>query len=166
MNGTQNLFSMDWIESFDLLNLPINSFSYIVSIISNNIKKSKKELMIKFPETFSEGLARYTNTKVTFKIKDNVTPIFRPKRKVSFAAEASISKELNCLKQIGLLINMVYSEWASTTVYVKNKNKIRAYTDFSTGLNDCLETYYYPLPRQFVKLSGGEEISKLDLSKV
>ena len=30
MNQTQNLFSMDWIELFDLLNQPIKSFCYSV----------------------------------------------------------------------------------------------------------------------------------------
>ena len=49
--------------------------------------------MIKFPETASEGLGRCTKAKATFKIKENVMPIFRPKRKVLFAAEMSINKD-------------------------------------------------------------------------
>ena len=59
-----------------------------------------------------------------------------------------------------------YGEWASPTVYVEKKN-IRACVDFSTGLNDCLETYNYPLPslqNRFAKLSGRKIFSKLDLS--
>ena len=59
------------------------------------------------------------------------------------------------------------SEWESPIVYVKKKNnEIRACTDFSMGLNDCLETYYYPLPSPkdiFVKLNGGKVFSKVDL---
>ena len=72
--------------------------------------------------------------------------ILRLKRKVPFAAKASISKELDCLEKIGVLTKMDYSDWTSPTVYVKKKdNKIRACADFSMGLNDCLETYNYPL---------------------
>ena len=59
-----------------------------------------------------------------------------PKRKVPFAAEASIRKELDRLEQIGVLTKTNYSEWTSAAVYVKNKNKIRAHADFSTVLND------------------------------
>ena len=46
-------------------------------------------------------------------------PIFRPKRKVPFALEVSISKELDCLEEIGMLTKMDYSEWASPSIYVK-----------------------------------------------
>ena len=128
-----------------------------------------KELTIKFPEIFFENLARCTKAKVTFKIKENIMLIFRPKRKVPFAAEASINKELDHLQQKGVLTKTNYSEWASPIIHVKKKNdKIKACTDFSTGLNDCLETYYYPLPSPediLAKLSGGRVFSKLDLSE-
>ena len=65
---------------------------------------------------------------------------------------------------------MNYSEWASLTAYVKKKNnKIKARSDFSMGLNECLETYNYPLlslENIFVKLSGDKVSSKLNLSEV
>ena len=97
-----------------------------------------------------------------------MTPIFRPKRKVPFADEASINKELDRLEQTGMLTKTDYSEWASLTVYVKRKNnKIRACADFSSGLHDCLETYYYSQPSLeniFAKLSSNKIFSKLDLS--
>ena len=51
MNQTQNLFCMDWIESFNLLNQPINLFCYSVSINFNKVEKLKKELMIKLGHT-------------------------------------------------------------------------------------------------------------------
>ena len=132
MNRTQNLFGMDWIES-----------SVIVLPLILTAWKNFKKLMIKFPEIFfSEGLEKRTKSKATLKIKENVTPIFRLERKVPFAAEASISKELDHLDQIGMLTKTDYSELTSPTVYVKKKNnKIRTCADFSTRLNDCLEIY-------------------------
>ena len=51
--------------------------------------------MLKFPEILSW---RHTKTKVTFNIKENAMPIFRSKRKVPVVAEASISKESDCLE--------------------------------------------------------------------
>ena len=38
------MFGMDWIESFDLLNQPINSFCYSVSVNSNSIEKIFKRI--------------------------------------------------------------------------------------------------------------------------
>ena len=131
---------MNWIELCNLLKQPINSFYNSVGINSNSVEKSRKELMLNFLKFF-EGLGKCTKAKVTFKIKVNVMPISRPKRKVPFAAETFISKKLDCLEQIGLLTKVDYSEWASPTVYMKKKNsKIWSFRDFSTGLNNCLET--------------------------
>ena len=86
--------------------------------------------------------------------------------------KAPLAKDLDCLEQIGVLTKTDYREWASPTVYVNNNNnnnnEIRTSADFSTGLNDCLETYNYPLPSPrdiFAKLSGGKVFSKLDLSE-
>ena len=127
MNQTQNLFCMEWIGSFNLLNQPINSFSYSVSLNTNKVEKSKKELMIQFPEIFSEGLRKCSKAKATFKIEEDVMPNFSPKRKVHFATEGSINKELDSLEKIGMLTKMDYSEWANPTVYMKKKvDKIRA----------------------------------------
>ena len=94
---------MDWIESFHFLNQQIHSFCYNVSI--NSVEKNFK-LKIKFPEIFPEGLGRSSKVKATFKIKGNVSPILRPKRKVPFAAEATINKELDHLEEIGM-----YPKW-------------------------------------------------------
>ncbi|GAB1597522.1 uncharacterized protein K02A2.6-like, partial [Argonauta hians] len=59
-------------------------------------------------------------------------------------------------------------EWAAPTVYVKKKSRdIRVCADFSTGLNEALEDYNYPLPSPediFTKLNGGKVFSKVDLS--
>ena len=51
---------MNWIESFNLLNQPINPSDYSGSVHSNSVEKFKKELIIKFPGSFSEYLGRCT----------------------------------------------------------------------------------------------------------
>ena len=48
----------------------------------------------------------------------------------------------------------------------KKNNKIRLCANYSTGPNDCLKTYKYPLPSSeeiFTKRNGGKIFSKLDL---
>ena len=80
--------------------------------------------MRKFPESFSEDIGSYTKAKATFKIKENLMLIFKPKRKVLFTAKAFISKGLDRFEQIGALTKIDNSEWTSPTVYVKNKMKL------------------------------------------
>ena len=73
--------------------------------------KFLKELMIKFPEFFSEGLEKCTKTKAIFKLK----------RMRRLLLGTSISKKLDCLEQIGMLTKTDYSEWACSTVHMKKK---------------------------------------------
>ena len=161
MNRTQDLFSMDWIESFDLLIRSINSFCYSVSVNSYNIEKLK-ELIITFPD----GLGRCAQKLKWYSKLKNVMPILGQKEKYLLPLKPPpISKELDCLEQIDMLIKMNYNEWASPTVYLKKKNnKIGACTNFSMGLKDCLETYNYPLPNLediFAKTEWWQSILKI-----
>ena len=50
-------------------------YGFITS--SNKLKKEKK-----IPEIFSEGLGFRSKVKAKFELKENVTPVFRPKRQV------------------------------------------------------------------------------------
>ena len=101
-------------------------------------------------------------------MKDGAQLIFKKKRNVPCAALQQINKELDRLKQTGILSKTDFSEWAAPTVHVKKKsNQIRICADFSTGLNDALQDHHYPLPNPeeiFNKLNGGKIFSKIDLS--
>ena len=79
---------MNWIEVFNL-----NSFCNTTRINLNYGEKFKGKLRTKFPEIFSEGLGKCKKVKVSFRLKENITPIFRPKRRVPFL----------CVKEIGVL---------------------------------------------------------------
>ena len=89
------------------------------------------------------------------------------KRSIPFAAIDNIDKELERLKQCGLLSKVDYSDWAAPVVYVKKKSReIHVCADFSTGLNSAIEAHHYPLPSPeeiFRKLNGGRYFSKIDL---
>ena len=67
-----------------------------------------------------------------------------------------IDEELNRLEQMGVLSKTESSKWASPTVCVIKKcEEICVCADFSTGLNNALKDYHYPLLRPeeiFVKL--------------
>ena len=64
------------MEEFVLFNVPINSFCNKVDGTTTSSDKLKKELKIKFPEIFSEGLGFFSKVKAKFEVKENVMPVF------------------------------------------------------------------------------------------
>ena len=150
-------------QTFNLWKLPINFFCNKINVSSfkNRITENViKDLKIKFPQVFSEGLGICKRTEAKFEVKENAKPIFKRKRNVPFGALEQIDKELERLENLGVISRIEFSEWASPVVYVKKKNnKIRMCADFSTGQNDCLRDHTYPLPSPediFASLNGGK----------
>ena len=103
MDRSQNLFSMDWMELFDLFNISIKPFCNNVDGSSNNTKKLKRECKSNFPEFFSNGLGFCTKIKAKFELKEDAAPIFWLKRQVLFAALVNIDKELERLEKFGVI---------------------------------------------------------------
>ena len=172
LQNVSNLFGTDWIVLFNLWELPINPFCNKINVSSpfkNRVTENMiKDLKIKFPQVFSEGLGICKKTEAKFEVKESAKPIFKRKRNVPFGALEQIDKELERLENLGIISGIEFSEWACPVVYVKKKNnKIRTCADFLTGQNDCLRdhTYYLPSPEDvFASFNGGKIFSKLDLS--
>ena len=163
------LFGVDWIVLFNLWERPVSSFcNRLDTVKSNQMETFLGELRSEFPRVFSEGLGHCVKTEAKFKLKENATPVFKPKRNVPFSSMDAIEKELERLQEMGVIEKVDHTDWASPTVYVKKKNhKIRVCADYSTGLNECIKDHNYPLPSAedlFSKLNGGKMFSKIDLS--
>ena len=162
LKNTKNLFRTDGIALFDLWNLPINFFSNQVNMVTTSTimatEKNQNWIQRKFLKV-SSGLGTCIKAKTKFKVKENATPVFSPKRSVPLVALDPINKELERLEDLGVISKVDYSEWALPTVYMKKKNnKIHVYADFSKWLNDSLQNYNYLLPSPeeiFAKLSSG-----------
>ena len=122
------------------------------------------ELKGNFPEVFSAGLGKCTKIKAKFELKENTRPIFRQKLNVPFSATEETNKKLDRLVNMGILLKVEFSEWATPTVYIRKKSKeIRVCEDFSTGLNAVLKDYNYPLSspeKVFNKLNRGKVFFK------
>ena len=106
--------------------------------------------------------------KAKFELKGNEQPVFNKKSLVPFALLKQINDELNKPEKMSVLSNSDYYDWASPMVYIKKKSKeMRVCANFSTGLNDVLKNYHYPLlgPEEvFAQLCRGWIFSKIDLS--
>ena len=83
-------------------------------------KKLKKELKIKFPEIFSEGIGFCSKVKAKFEV------IFRRKRPVPNASVEIIHKELGRLEKLVVIEKTDFSPWTAPTVYVKKKIKLKS----------------------------------------
>ena len=71
MRNAQNLFGTDWMEEFNLFNVPLNTFCNKIDGTTTSLDKLKKELKIKFPEIFS-GLGFCSIVMVKFEIKKKI----------------------------------------------------------------------------------------------
>lgn len=159
-----NLFGIPWINVFDLWRVPIDVVCNKISCDS----ELTQEVENRFPELFSNGLGCFNKKKVSLQLKPGVKPVFRNARPVPEAARTDISIELERLQHLGIISPVKYSPWAAPIVAVKKKNgQLRICADYSTGLNDALESNKYPLPTPdqiFAKFAGKKFFSTIDLS--
>ncbi|XP_037928832.1 uncharacterized protein K02A2.6-like [Teleopsis dalmanni] len=136
-----------------------------VSIKSSNCKFLPEKL---FPELFDNAMGLCNKTKAHLIIKPNCQPVFRSKRPVAYAVQHLVEEEIKRLQDLDIIAPINYSDWAAPIVVIKRPNdSIRICADFSTGLNDALESYKYPLPLPediFAKISNATVFSHIDLS--
>ncbi|XP_055543397.1 uncharacterized protein K02A2.6-like [Wyeomyia smithii] len=163
-NHPLNLLGIDLIEKFQLWSLPMDNFCNFVGGTSI----SKAYLQKAHPKLFSDTLGLCSRTKVQLSLKESCKPVFRPKRPVSYAMLPTVDNELDRLERLQIISPVDYSEWAAPIVVVrKASGNVRICGDYSTGLNDRLQSHQYPLPLPqdiIAKLSNCTVFSQIDLS--
>ncbi|CAH8557945.1 unnamed protein product [Schistosoma intercalatum] len=163
-----DLMGLDLIETLKLADHSINSICRRVS--TDNIPEwnQKNAMLQRHQNVFREGLGECTKAKALLTLKPEAAPVFRPKRPVPYAALPIVEQELQRLQQMGVIEPVNFSNWAAPIVVVKKSNgSVRLCADYSTGLNEALQSHQYPLPLPedlFAKLNGGRYFAKLDLS--
>lgn len=117
------------------------------------------ELKREFACIFNETLGTHNRSKISLILDESAKPVFFKPRPVPFAWKSKVEKQLNNLKEMGVIEQIDNSEWATPLVPILKPNgeiRICAVQDFK-----------YPLPRKeeiFTSLQGGELFTKLDLS--
>lgn len=165
-NKHLNIFGSDLIDAFDLWDKPINEVcTRVLAIKQTDYVQMLKN---KFPTVLDGQLGHCTKMKAHLALRENFKPIFIRCRRPAFGLEDRIEKELVRLKNMGVISPITHSDWAAPIV-VKQKpnNQIRICADFSTGLNNELEDYKYPLPLPedlFTKFSDAKVFSQIDFS--
>lgn len=156
-----NVMGSDFMERFGLFDIPINSVCLQVS-------KPNHDWKMEFPDLFSDKPGHVTEFQPKIELKQNAKTVFRPKRPVPHAVQGLVETELQRLTDMDVIKKIEYSEYAAPIVVVRKPGgKIRICGDYSTGLNDQLESCIYPQPtieEIFTRLSGSVIFSKVDLS--
>lgn len=156
-----NVMGSDFMEKFGLFDIPINSVCFNVSTPTHDWTKE-------FPELFSDQPGHVTEFQPRIELKENAKEVYKPKRPVPHGVKGLVETELERLINMGIITKVQHSEYAAPIVVVRKPGgKIRICGDYSTGLNDQLESCVYPQPtieEVFTKLSGSTVFSKVDLS--
>ncbi|XP_029633877.1 uncharacterized protein K02A2.6-like [Octopus sinensis] len=169
LKNSVNLFGTEWMELFKMWNTPVSVLcSNIVGSVegSTAVEGLKRKIKHLFPNVFSGELGYCTKTRAKVVVKQSATSVFKSKSNVPFAALEQVNKAPERLESLEIIEKTDHSNWAAFTVYVIKKNKLRVFADFSTGLNDCLNSHSYQFlsPEEvFLELNGGKFFSKLDL---
>ncbi|XP_055522978.1 uncharacterized protein K02A2.6-like [Wyeomyia smithii] len=158
-----DILGIDWLNLFELWNRPVASYCNQVTSQQSRIVL---ELQSHFPEVFTNTLGFCNKTPIKLVLKGTPKPVFRPKRPVAYSMQSVVEDELNRLQSLGILKKVDFADWAAPIVVVRKPNgTVRICADFSTGLNNALESNQYPLPLPeniFAKMANCRIFSHID----
>ncbi|XP_062711287.1 uncharacterized protein K02A2.6-like [Aedes albopictus] len=164
-----NVLGIDWIETFNLWSVPFDSLcGQVAAAPGPCFDEVTAQLQADHQAVFDSSLGHCKKTKVKLFLKPNAKPVFCSKRPVPFNTVPLVDAELTRLQTLGIITPIDFSEWAAPIVAVRKPNgKVRICADYSTGLNEALESNHYPLPTPeeiFAQLNGSVVFSVIDLS--
>lgn len=158
-NGGPPLLGRDFMAKFRFsLTSEINN----IGAGENNNKI--QHLLDEFSDLWKDELGRFNKFEVELHLKENSVPIFFKSRPLPFALKDKIGEEIDRLIELGILIPITHSEYATPIVPVlKDNGKVKIAGDYKCTLNKDLIIDKYPMPRieeVLAKLGGGERYSK------
>ena len=125
-------------------------------------KDPLQQLLDKHAMLFDDTLGTMKDYMATLTVKDSARPKFHRPRPVPFAVREAICKELDRLKQLGILEKVEHSQWAAPIVPVpKSDGQFKICGDYKSTINDALEVDQYLLPKPndlFTALTGGKSL--------
>ncbi|KAJ0171196.1 hypothetical protein K1T71_013395 [Dendrolimus kikuchii] len=158
--GGPPLLGRDFMSLFKLQLSPVSFINFQNDILS--------QFQLLYPDLFSANLGCFNKYEVKLQTKKGSKPIFFKARPIAFALREKVSNEIDRLVNLGVLVPVEHSEYASPVVPIlKRDGSVRLCADFSVTINKQLVVEQYPLPtvhELFSKLHGGQQFSKLDLS--
>lgn len=138
------LLGRDFMRAFNV-GLPVFS----IEENANSLEKVTGDLKCKFAKVFEDGLGKFTSHTVKLELKDGAKPVFCKPRHVPLALRESVDKQLKQLIDMGVLVQVNCSDWATPLVPVlKSDGNVRICGDYKSTINPFLADVIYPLPRR------------------
>jgi len=129
----EDLFGLDWIESFDLI--PKDKRIQVCQVVDKtdtSVEKDRNTILSKFKELFT-GNGRVRNFQANVKVKDNCVPVIARSRTVPFAWKKMVNEELDRLVSADIIepIDTMEEniEWASAQVIQMKDNGKYVYVE-------------------------------------
>ena len=143
------LFGRDWLNHIRL------DWSEIF-----HIGLGVEEVIEKYQNIFNAQTGSLKQLQASLKMYTDVTPKFLKPRSVPYALKPAIEKDLERLKNAGIIRQVTYSDWASPIVPVpKADGTVRICGDYKVTINQHFKVDHYPMPKAediFSTLNGGE----------
>ncbi|KAK9708861.1 hypothetical protein QE152_g26942 [Popillia japonica] len=122
-------------------------------------------LKAKYARVFDiNSVGKIEGMQAKLKLKSHYKPVIKKARQVSFSIKPRIEQELENLEK-----KVKQSKWATPIVAIpKASNEIRLCGDYKVTVNPNLVIDSHPIPtveELFTDMSGGEKITKIDLSQ-
>ena len=126
------------------------------------------DLLSKHSELFTESYEGMKGLEAHITTRGDARPVFVKARRVPYALNEQIERELDKLEKNGVIKKTDRSCWASPIVVVpKADNTVRICGDYKSTINQSVEDEQYVLPTTqdlYTALVGSKVFSKLDLS--
>lgn len=166
-----NILGTDLCEIFQLFDKPINEvcISRIIQPTTADRNATVASIKQRYAKLFqSDDSSVCSKMQVELHLKPDAVPVFRARRDVAYAVLPQIERELQRLQDRGWITPVDFSDWAAPIVVVrKSSGEVRLCGDYSSGLNDQLESHEYPIPTPeaiFTKIGDSEIFTHIDLA--
>lgn len=164
------LLGRDFLRGFGFELVQMDTRGNKISIVNNinSYREIIEKIKTEYSEVFNSGLGRYNVTKIKLPLTGDASPIYCKARSLPLAFKDGIEKQINELVELGTLVPVTNSDFATPIVPVLKPNgEFRICGDYKSTINRLLVDFKYPLPNIeeiFASMQGGELFTKLDLS--
>ncbi|KAL6724108.1 hypothetical protein Aduo_019035 [Ancylostoma duodenale] len=130
-NTPSNLLGAEWIVKMGIYALmdclpstePGQQAEINASIADQTSNNVAKQLQRDYPHAFSDKFGLYKMSSATLQLKPGAKPVFRPKRRVPYAAQHAVDKELDRLESIGVISKHVFINTIRALPVTADENK-------------------------------------------
>jgi len=115
--------------------------------LSPEEREKLRNILLDFTELYQGKCGKYNGEPVFLELIPGSKPYYGKPFSIPKAYEQVTKDDIKSLEALGLLTQVVSSEWAAPTFIIPKKhNTVRGITDFR-GLNKCLVRKPYPIPK-------------------